>query len=184
MDIELSELARKSADDCDSELTIRLRARQRVELLKVPEIVDRVPDLLREGLSIAIFVNFDATAEALREKLGVPCGMITGRHVKERQGYIEAFQADKLRVMISNVQAGGESINLHDQHGNHPRVSLISPSDNAKDIIQCLGRIHRAGGATPTRQYVLFAAGTVEEEVEANCQDKMRRIDIFNQGMS
>jgi hypothetical protein len=74
-------------------------------------------------------------------------------------------------------------VNLHDLHGNHPRVSLISPSDNAKDIIQCLGRIHRAGGATPTRQYVLFAAGTVEEEVKENCTAKMKRIDIFNEGI-
>ena len=185
MQAELSALASRQEDDNpDNDLTIRLRARQKAELLKVPEMVDRTHSLLREGLSVAIFVNFDATATALREKIQVPCGMITGRYVKERQRFIDDFQADVLRVMICNVQAGGILVNLHDTHGKHPRVSLISPSDNAKDVIQCLGRIHRAGGETPTRQYVLFAAGTVEEEVETNCRDKMRRIDIFNQGMS
>lgn len=182
---ELAALAKRAASDYGTEaLTIRLRARQKVELLKVPEMLERTTDLIKEGLSVAIFVNFDATAEALREKLGFPCGMITGRHVKDRQRYIDDFQADQLRAMISNVQAGGTLVNLHDTHGKHPRASLICPSDNAKDVIQCLGRIHRAGGATPTRQYVLFAAGTVEEDVELNCREKMERIDIFNEGMS
>lgn len=183
MDIELSELRRKSSDDSDSELTIRLRARQKTELLKVPEMVTRVPDLLKEGLSVALFVNFDATAEALREKIGVPCGMITGPHVKDRQQYLDDFQADKLRVIICNIQAGGISVNLHDTHGKHPRVSLISPSDNAKDVLQTMGRIHRAGGMTPTRQYILFASGTVECIVEQNLREKIARIGIFNEGI-
>ncbi len=182
---ELAVLAKRAADDHGAEaLTIRLRARQKAELLKVPEMLERALDLMKEGLSVAIFVNFDATAEALREKLPGPVGMITGRHVQDRQKHIDDFQADKSRVIVSNVQAGGTLVNLHDTHGKYPRASLICPSDNAKDVIQCLGRIHRAGGATPTRQYVLFAADTVEEEVELNCRTKMARIDIFNEGMS
>jgi SNF2 family DNA or RNA helicase len=184
MQSELSALESRTENDSpDNALTIRLRARQKAELLKVPEIIERTHALLKEGLSVAIFVNFDATAVALREKITVPTGMITGYYLKERQRFLDDFQADVLRVMICNVQAGGILVNLHDTHGKHPRVSLISPSDNAKDVIQCLGRIHRAGGATPTRQYVLFAAGTIEEEVHANCVEKMRRIDIFNQGI-
>lgn len=172
-------------DDSDNALTVRLRARQRVELLKVPEIVDRVPSLLREGLSVAIFVNFDASAEALREKLSPLCGvsMLTGKYVKERQRFIDDFQSDKNRVVISNVAVGGNLVSLHDLHGNHPRHSIISPSDNAKEVVQLFGRIDRAGGQTPTWQDVLFAAGTVEEEVKDNCAVKLRRIGIFNEGI-
>ncbi len=182
---ELAELADKVHDDGTGAeaLTIRLRARQKAELLKVPEILSRIPDLLKESLSVVVFVNFDASAEAIREKLKVPCGMITGRHVKNRQRYIDDFQADVLRVMICNVAAGGVSVSLHDTHGKHPRVSLISPSDNAKDVLQLLGRIHRAGGMTLTRQFILFAAGTIEEEVKANCDDKIKHIGIFNEGL-
>jgi hypothetical protein len=184
MRVELDILKERSEDDPDIALTIRLRARQKAELLKVPELIERANNLVKEGLSVAVFVNFDATAEAIREKITVPCGMITGAHVKERQQHIDGFQADKLPVIICNAQAGGISVNLHDTRGLHPRVSLISPSDNAKDVLQCLGRIHRAGGATPTRQYVLFAAGTIEEDVKDNLVTKMKRIDIFNAGMS
>ncbi len=185
MQTELDALTERSEDDPDIALTIRLRARQRAELLKVPEMVERTMDHLKEGLSVPIFVNFEATIEALREKLPIQnIGFITGKYAKDRQRYMEDFQSDRSRVILCNVQAGGMSVNLHDTHGKHPRVSLISPSDNAKDVIQCLGRIHRAGGATPTRQYVLFAKGTVEEEVHDNLAAKMKRIDIFNEGMS
>lgn len=183
MGAELDALKAHSKHDTSLELVIRLRARQRAELLKIPEIVDRTHDLVREGLAVVIFVNFDATAEALKAKIKVPCGMVTGRHVKFRDRHVQDFQADVIPVIICNVQAGGESVNLHDTHGNHPRVSLISPSDDAKAVLQLLGRIHRAGGMTPTRQYVLFAAGTVEEDVKANCDAKIKRIEIFNDGM-
>lgn len=184
MQSQLDALTERSSDDpANNPLTIRLRARMRAELLKVPEFLERTANHLREGLSVAIFVNFDDTAEALKAKLGVPCGMITGRHLKYRQRHIADFQNDVIRVMICNVAAGGLAVNLQDTHGKHPRVSLISPSDNAKEVEQCLGRIDRAAGLTPTYQYVLFAKGTVEEEVEANLSAKRKRIGIFNNGI-
>lgn len=56
-------------DSAAEALVAQLRARQRVELLKVPVIVEMAEDLLAEGKSIAIFVNFKATLEALVPKL-------------------------------------------------------------------------------------------------------------------
>lgn len=185
MDKELQQLATKQKGDSSGAeaLTIRLRARQKAELLKVPEIVDRTEDFLVEGFSVAIFVNFTATIDSICKRLSVPAGIVSGQH-KNRQKHIEDFQNDESRVIICNVQAGGVSLNLHDTRGLHPRVSLISPSDNEKDILQCLGRIHRAGGATPSQQHVLFAADTVEAAVEQNCRAKIEQINIFNEGIA
>ncbi len=184
MERELAVLATQKASDSKGAeaLTIRLRTRQKVELLKVPEIVDRVEDYYAEGLSIAIFVNFSATIDALQKRIKYPCSFISGKH-GDREKNKWWFQQDINRIIICNVQAGGVSINLHDTKGDHPRVSLISPSDNEKDILQVLGRIDRAGGATPTQQYILFAAGTVEDQVKDNCVNKMGLIDIFNEGL-
>lgn len=186
MEAELDELAQRAAQGSTAdELVVRLRARQKAELIKVPYMVERTYDFLEEGRSVVIFVNFTQTVDAIQQRLSSVCdvGIVDGKHIKERQTYIDAFQQDKLRVMICNVQAGGVSINLHDTRGQYPRVSILSPSDNEKDVIQCLGRIHRAGGKTPTQQYVLFAAGTVEEEVEANCRQKMVNLGIVNEGI-
>jgi Mimiviridae putative ATP-dependent RNA helicase len=178
---------KKQYDSSQAEvLTIRLRARQKVELLKVPYIFDMTNDLLAEGRSVVLFVNFTQTLEALRDRISnaYDVGIIAGIDIKNRQKYIDDFAEDRIRVMICNVQAGGVSVNLHDRYGKYPRVSIISPADNEKDILQCVGRIHRAGGATPTQQHILFAAGTIEEEVKTNCETKLGRISIFNEGLA
>jgi hypothetical protein len=188
MAVELAALKKRAAGDSnDAEaLTIRLRARQRVELLKVPVMLELIEDWLKEGCAIPVFVNFTDTLEALHKRLSNvhAVGIVSGKCIKDRQKHIDDFQADRTPILLCNTQAGGTSISLHDLNGNHPRRALISPSDNEKDILQCLGRVHRAGGKTPTQQHVLFAAGTVEEEVELNCRAKMDNIEIFNEGIS
>lgn len=168
-------------EDGSEALVVLLRARQKAELLKVPVMIQMAEDLIREGRSVVIFVNFNATIEALNKRL-VGFKIISGKAKEDRQKVIDAFQADECRGLIVNGQAGGVSVSLHDLHGNHPRTAIISPSFNAKQILQTLGRVHRAGGATPSQQHILFAAGTVEEKVEASVRAKMRRIEIINDG--
>lgn len=163
-------------------LVARLRARQRTELCKVPTIIEMAEDLMKEGRSVVVFVNFDATIEALLARFPTDSIIRGSQTQEERQLVMQNFQSDKRRFLICNVQAGGVSISLHDTHGKHPRTAIISPSDNAKDILQVLGRVHRAGGATPSQQHILFAAGTVEVAVEKNCRTKIQNMEIFNDG--
>jgi superfamily II DNA or RNA helicase len=186
MEAEIAELEEIMTTDSKhpaaERLVAQLRARQKVELCKVPVIIEMTEDLLREGRSVVVFVNFDATIEALSERLKDHVIIRGGQTSVARTAAMDAFQSNTCRLLLCNVQAGGTSINLHDVHGSHPRTSIVSPSWNAKDILQALGRIHRAGGATPTQQHVLFAAGTVEAKVEKVLREKMKNIDIFNDG--
>lgn len=188
MEAELAALADVVKTDTKNpaaeRLIARLRARQRAELCKVPVMAEMTEDLIKEGRSVALFVNFTATIEALAARYTGPglVGIIRGGQPEENRRVMEAFQADAIRVVICNSQAGGVSISLHDLHGNHPRTAIISPSDNAKDIAQTLGRIHRAGGKSKTQQHVLFASGTVEVLVERNCREKIANMAIFNDG--
>lgn len=186
MEAELAVLQTTQAADSKNlsarRILARLRGRQRAELCKVPTMVELTEDLLEEGRSVVIFVNFNATIEALIERLPNP-EVIRGANSKDHKAVMARFQSDQSRLLICNVKAGGISVSLHDTHGNHPRTSLISPSDDAKDISQVIGRIHRAGGATPSQQHVLFAAGTVEVPVKKNCEEKIRNMTIFNDGL-
>jgi superfamily II DNA or RNA helicase len=188
MENELAELEARAKTDSKNKaaeaLVKQLRARQRVELLKVPVIVEMTEDLLAEGKSVAIFVNFKQTLEALYDKvdqrLGV--GVIHGDQSAEtRQASIEMFQEDRARIMLANVAAGGVGVSLHDVTGKHPRAAIISPSWNEKDIIQVIGRVHRAGGKTPSMQRILFAAGTVEEKVQQSVNKKIKRLNTLNE---
>lgn len=187
METELAALAETIAGDrknvSAARLVARLRGRQRAELCKVPTMVEMAEDLIKEGRSVVIFVNFNATVEALLGRFQCHVETIRGgQSTEDRTRIMADFQADRTRLLICNTQAGGVSISLHDQHGKHPRTAIISPSDNAKDILQVLGRVHRAGGATHSQQHVLFASGTVEVVVEQNCREKIVNMDIFNDG--
>ena len=187
MEQELLELEKASKGDKKNSaaeaLVTQLRARQRVELLKVPVIIEMVNDLIAEGKSVAVFVNFSQTLEALREKLGIQnCVEIHGKQdAIERELSIKAFQTDATRIILCNTAAGGVGVSLHDVTGKHPRAAIISPDWNEKNIIQVIGRVHRAGGKTPSMQRILFAAGTVEEKVEKAVRKKIQLLNLLNE---
>ncbi len=182
MDKELAALDEAEATDKPAQqLTIQLRARQRVELCKVPGIVSLAKDFVESGESVAIFTNFRATLDALCEKLGTDCAIYGDQSPVVRQQCIEAFQKNEERIIVVNIQAGGVSLSLHDESGKSPRVALICPTFSATDLRQALGRVHRAGGGK-SLQRILFAAGTIEEKVCMRVQSKLKRLDLLNDG--
>lgn len=175
------EESRESDNPAAAALTAQLRARQEIELLKVPVLAEMAKDYYENDLSVAIFLNFDASIEScqnlIREEVGLIWGKQTGA---ERQEIIKRFQADELRFVVCNVAAGGVGVSLHDLNGNFPRVALISPSWNAKDIIQVTGRVDRAGGKTPSIQRILFGEGTVEDEIRKSVNKKLANLQTLH----
>lgn len=156
------------------------KTRQAVELLKVPGLISMAEDAILEGNSVIIFTNFRASLDALCEKL--KCGGIYGGQKDEgRERAIDDFQADRSRCIVVNVQAGGVGLSLHDINGLFPRVTLICPPDDAKALVQLLGRAHRVGGKSPVLQRIVFAAGTDEEQVCERVQEKINNIDLLNE---
>lgn len=184
MEAELLELEKASKTDKKNSaaeaLVAQLRARQRVELLKVPVMVEMCEDLLAEGKSVAIFVNFEQTLNALFGKLQAET-IHGGQPADVREESIRRFQNDEARVIICNTAAGGVGVSLHDVTGKHPRAAIISPDWNEKNIVQVIGRVHRAGGKTPSMQRILFAAGTVEEKVEKSVRKKIKNLNLLNE---
>lgn len=162
-------------------LVSQLRARQGVELLKVPVIVQMIDDLREQGQSVAVFLNFDKTIDAVLERIKEPVSLVRGgQSPTERQEHIDRFQNNETRIVICNVEAGGVGVSLHDTDGGFPRTALISPNFNGKTLVQVLGRIHRAGGKSPCVQRMLVAAGTIEEAVAKSVKEKVKAQEILN----
>lgn len=179
---ELQRLSEIKKEDGSSILTEVLRARQEIELLKVPTFVELAEDAIEEGSSVAIFVNFEETVIALKQKLKTDC-ILTGKITGEaREKNIEEFQSDRSRVIICNIRAGGVGVSLHDLNGIYPRISLISPTPSAQDLKQVFGRIHRAGGKSKAIQKIIFCAETIEESIAERVQEKMKNMDTINDG--
>lgn len=154
-----------------------LGARRRVELLKVPAMVSMAKDAIAEGSSVALFACFNDTIEAIQAELDCPA--ITGDTPSAlREKIKKEFQADKFPAVALNIAAGGVGISLH---GKRHRVALISPSWSAFELIQCVGRVWRAGGSRSV-QRILFAANTIEEQICRKVRAKIGRLETLNDG--
>lgn len=165
-------------------LVLKLRARQRVELIKVPLLADLVEEILEEGRSAVVFLNFREPLEQLKAALdvrGISSVQIYGQD-SNRQVKIDLFQTGFARVFLIMSQAGGVSISLHDLDGQFPRTALLTPSVVAEHMKQCLGRIWRADGKSKAIQQFVLAAKTVEEDVYKKMLGKIKSIDLINDG--
>ena len=100
----------------------------------------------------------------------------------ERDRNHAAFQANRHRVCIANGAAGGVGISLHDIHGTHPRSAFHLPGEDTRVMKQLLGRVWRQGG-TKSIQRILYAAGTVEELMADRMDERLRNLDLFNDGI-
>lgn len=165
----------------DHPLTIILRARQKIELLMVPIVVERASDCLENGESVAIFANFRQTLDELSQRL--KCDMIVDGSpdgVVNRQRYLARFQANDDRLILLNSEAGGIALSLHDLHGEHPRRGLVLPGYSAVTFKQLLGRLARDGGKTPAFYEILFAAKTIQTKVYSALKAKLTNMSAFN----
>jgi superfamily II DNA or RNA helicase len=156
--------------------------RQEIELLKVDTIAELTLKYLTQDKSVVIFVNFTKTIELLSSKLNTQCIIWGSQTIKERTKSIDDFCSDKSRIIICNIQSGSAGISLHDTHGKFARVSIISPTWSAQDLIQVLGRVHRAMGKTDCLQQLIFCKGTIEESVGNIIRQKITNIRSFNDG--
>ena len=189
MEAELAALEESSVNYSQHHFAIMTKARRLTELLKVPTMVEMIEDWFDEGISPVVFVNFTDTVEAIEKQLkknkkfdGLIAKIVGGQSDKSRQADIDGFQNDSKRIMIANLAAGNAGISLHDLNGKFPRGSVISPSYSAINLLQALGRIHRAEGKTKCIQKVMFAAGTIEEEACKRVQCKLNNIEALNDG--
>lgn len=166
-----------------SAILIRLRARQKVELLKVPVLLDIIKDAIEAGQRVAVFVNFNDTLDILVKEFAdlnpaVVRGVSGAAQERARQEGVERFQADQTPLCLANTAAGGESINLQGKN----RLALISPNDSARIMHQIFGRVNRDGGEFSV-QKILLAAGSVEEKIYANFNSKLANLAALNDGI-
>jgi superfamily II DNA or RNA helicase len=164
-------------------LAEQTRARQRIELHKAPAVCAMVRDLLEEGNSVFISVNYTETRKFIEQELKTTCSIYGGQSEMERRGNIDSFQRDQSHVIVGITQACREGLNLHDVTGQRPRVALIMPTPSAYDLKQVLGRVHRAGGKSKSIQYIVYAAGVfIEENICEKLDGKLKRMDLLADG--
>lgn len=165
------------AEEQDSHLQKLLRARQALELLKVPDMAELATDYMQRA-QVVCFLNFTESIHALAARLKKFGPRIINGEVPhdERQRIVDAFQADEPFPLIVNNEAGGESLGYH---GRKERVSLISPGWRGQTLLQTFGRVHRDSGSF-SQQFLLGFADTEEEQIFARVIQRWHNHETFN----
>jgi hypothetical protein len=156
--------------------------RQQIELLRIPDLSEMVRDLSEEH-SVVVFLNFRESVHHMMQLLqDLKPAIIIGEQSEEtREEQRLSFQENKARICICTISAGGLGLDLHDLNGR-PRISIINPTWSAVQLVQCLGRIHRAGSLSPAVQKLIYAAGTVEEDVAKRVEASLNNLSLLQDG--
>jgi superfamily II DNA or RNA helicase len=175
---------RKKIDDWRSGLTelnlgTTQKERVKLELARVPSMIDMTRDLVDQGRKVAAFFNF-------KEPLQSYC---TAMKISGIDGETQAELREILRerfvysghplVIAGNSTCIGEGIDLHDI-GNGSITSLISPPYSARILRQLIGRTHRIGGVSRAVAKIIFAADTMEQTtLLPTVQSKMAHLETL-----
>jgi len=177
---ELKKIETKENTDA-SEMAIRIRALQKTEILKIPLIEEMVREGIDSNMSVVVFLNYSDSIDALAKRLDTNC-IYDGRNESSRQKNIQLFQENKEHILITNIAAAREGINLGDELGGHPRLSVISPGYSIIKIKQALGRIHRENSKSKSIQKIVYIANTQEEQVVDSVGQKLENLTLINNG--
>jgi len=157
-----------------------ITARQKIELLKIPTICSLIDEALMNNLSVVVFLNFNESILKLAKIFNTESIIYENISDKKRNLIIDNFQNNITNLIILNIKSGGVGISLHDVHGDHRRMSIISPTWSGQDTIQVLGRIHRANSKSSALQKFIFCKGTIEEYIAKKLEEKLDNISLIN----
>ena len=182
LDRAYAEMPERIQHMSEDDMVKTLRLRQQAEFCKAETIAQMACDLVEDGYSVFVMVNFTDARKRIEEYLGRKgvkyASIYGGQKESERQSGIDAFQANRIPVIIGMAAACSVALSLHDERHERPRVSLISPGYSASEFSQGLGRIRRVGGTTAV-QKIVIAAGSVEERVGRTIEMKMANLDAL-----
>lgn len=180
---EISKLEERSENYSSHIFALIMAARVKVEMLKMPFFIECIDEIVKEGSSAVVFVNFNSSLEFLKSNLNHKCSIVVGgQNEKQRELEISNFQSNKHRVSLNNIKTGGNSISYHDLNGEYPRQSLISPTWSAIDLLQSFYRIHRANGKSPCYQRIIYADSTIENRICNRLRAKINNLSCLNDG--
>jgi hypothetical protein len=133
------------------------KARQSIELLKVPTFVNLAKKALDIGRSVIIFVEFYATSDLLATELDeYSPRLLTGStSIIERDRMTKGFQYGRFDLIIAHHGVGSEGISLQDLIGGHSRSVFVSPTWGPP--YQVLKRADRLCSKSDTEQTIVYA---------------------------
>jgi SNF2 family DNA or RNA helicase len=154
--------------------------RHALGLLKAPLAADLIAGDLAAAphTKCLVFFHHRQVGLALEKALtsgGIPCVFIDGTtSPASRRARIADFQTplSPVRVMVAQMQAAGEAINLTEGR----EVYLVEPSYTPKENAQAIKRAHRIGQQKSVRARFLTIHGTMDARIMSIVAKKTREL--------
>ncbi len=160
---------------------IRMRLWQESEAALVPHIAERIRQDLDNHKSVVAFMGFVKSRETMGKILKTRAGLYGGQNQKQRAYFENEFQADRIRVLLNQIKAGGASVSLHDVRGEFPRVAYIFPSDSGVAMGQAPWRVDRSGSKSAAQIWIPTIKGPLEQMVKSTTR-KLLAMSGLNDG--
>ena len=172
-------------------LTKKQKAKEKIKAMK--------DKLAKAGMSVDEMIELAGLEETEdRVLVDLPPHLRLGNQdKKERQREIDAFQSGKTLYCIYTLKSGGVGLSLH--HTDEmtefkcrrkpsgyaveedipkvpvrQRTTIVTVTYNAIELVQGVGRVPRLTSLSPTRQWVICYAGTVEVDMGRVYSQKLR----------
>lgn len=117
---------------------------------------------------VVIYGKFNSVIHSLQQQLEKysPLCLTGSVDKKLRPDIINKFQQpnERYRLLISNIKIGSQSIDLHDTHGDYPRIVFIMADYEIINQQQIFGRYLRDGCESNSICYIVF--GEVKKGVD------------------
>lgn len=167
--------------DFPNALVKYLEERRVAEKAMVETICAYAKELAEEGNRVPIFFNFQESVETAAKLLETPF-IHGGVSPTDRKKAHDQFQRNELLYLPVTHASMGIGVDLHDTTGDYPRVPLISPTLNARELLQTLGRTHRSGGKSNVIQKIFFSCNGPDKRIHKKVQKKVNNIETINDG--
>lgn len=147
---------------------------------RIDSAADLVASLLEGQDRVVIFAWATAEIQALKEKLGDVCRVITGatsdkERLRIRQEFGDVKAHPEKMVLLAQFATISLGVN---ELVTASHLLMMSLPEQREQVVQCIGRLDRPGQTQPVTVHYLLAKGTIDEVV---IRSHRERTDLENQ---
>ena len=156
-------------------LTIMIRLRQYLGLLKINHIIELVDSILETGEKVVIVDYYKETLYELHKKLGNISALHTGdQTVEERSDIVKKFQDPNsdLKVFLASIQTANYGLTLTAAS----KLFIITLPYSVGEYDQVSDRLHRIGQKDAVNIYPLIFPDTIDDYVYSSIESKRKEI--------
>ena len=156
-------------------LTIMIRLRQYLGILKINHIVELVDSILETGEKVVIVDYYKETLYELHKKLGKISALHTGDiTVEERSEIVKKFQDPNsdLKVFLASIQTANYGLTLTAAS----KLFIITLPYSVGEYDQVSDRLHRIGQKDAVNIYPLIFPDTIDDYVYSSIESKRKEI--------